>query len=245
MRRTVAGLVVLVGAVLCGCEPGPPDFEGAVVRAVDVPGGPAYVVAPRGPGPHPLALYTHGAGAPEKGLLAYRRAFIQDLVDHGFVVAAAYAGGPAWGDAASQAAYRALYERATADHDVGDVVVVSESMGGVAGLHLVAGGGVPARAWVGISPVTNLPATAGVARLRPSIARALSADDVAALDPMRLDLDGVRLVVYADPADRVVPTADNGAALPGAELRPCTGGHVAVGCFRAAEIAALLDGWSN
>jgi hypothetical protein len=237
VRRLLVGVTL---ALAPACASDEVAFVDASVRAVEVRGGAAFVVVPDSPGPHPLALYTHGLRAPEDGLLHHRHAFVQGLVDEGFAVAAAYADGPAWGSSASQAAYRELNELVAAEHEIGDVVVVSESMGGVAGLNLVADGAVPALAWVGISPVTNLPAMAAVEALADSIAAALSPDDVKALDPMGLDLGDVPLVVYVDPDDPVVPTADNGAALRGAEVRPCTGGHVAAACFRPAEIAALL-----
>lgn len=244
-RDHVRWAATALALALTACAGTSLEIERASVTRPRVPGGAAVVVAPEGPGPHPVALYVHGLRMKESQLLVERREFVQGLVDQGFIVAAAYAEGPAWGSRASQAAYLSLYEAVARTHLVDRVVVVSESMGGVAGLGLVSSGRIPdLAAWVGVSPVTNLGWAAASPVLAESVAAALTPEDVERLDPMAMEggLD-VPLVVYATPDDPVVDTTENAQRFAehfGAELRECAGGHVAPDCFRPADVLALL-----
>lgn len=220
---------------------------GAVTDRFDLPGGAAALRAgPGTAGSRPLALWVHGSGADEDDpVTGSGAAFTASLLADGWVVASAVADGNSWGDAASQDDYRALYRAAAQKYPVGPVVVVSVSMGGVAGLALASDGTVPdVVGWFGVSAITDL--TAARTRFR-GVDAVMSPEEVAAADPSLrpvADYAGLRMVLASASDDDRVPTATQAAPfaarVPQVELRTCTGGHVSAGCFDPGVVTAML-----
>ncbi|GAB2916331.1 hypothetical protein GCM10027047_12730 [Rhodococcus aerolatus] len=256
-RRTVlltgAALVaLLVAAVLVVLHPPATTPAvtlpaGVVTDRFDLPGGAAAVRAQPGPGtPRPLALWVHGSGADEDDpVTGFGAGFTAALLADGWVVASAVADGNAWGDAASQDDYRALVRAAAQRYPLGPVVVVSVSMGGVAGLDLASDGTVPGVVgWLGVSAVTDL----AQARTRfRGVDAVMTPAEVAAADPSQrpvTDYAGLAVVLRSATDDDRVPTATQAAPfaarVPGADLRPCTGGHVSADCFHPDDVLAML-----
>ena len=202
-------------------------------------------------GPRPVALMLHGAGHDHRVPVEQAaQQFTQELIDAGWIVAASDAGGDAWGAPPSQRAYLDLLDHLRSQYPVDGVVLVSMSMGGVAGLNLVADRAVPdLLGWVGITAVTNLRAMAADPRFTGYVEAALDDAQVARLDPLTLPaqrLAGVPLIAIASPADPWTP--------PGEQLTPfvahmsdvnpvqvleCRDGHVGVDCYRADVVRSL------
>jgi predicted esterase len=230
-------------------------IEASVVRDPVIAGQQGLLLGNRAGGPggdgRPLVLFLHGAGVDHRAPLSERAdAFTQQMVDRGYLVASSDAHGTVWGTERSQRDYRRLYRWVDERYDVGPVLLLSQSMGGVPGLHLLADDAIPhVVGWVGVSPVTNLVWAARDGRLGDSVAAALGRDDVRRLDPMRIParrFTGERMVIWAAPDDDVVPAvhARRFAAYlrPAAtvRLRGCTGGHNAAGCYDADAVAQMF-----
>ncbi len=253
-RRTALLLVALLVAVgvvaaLRSANPAAVALPGGVVTdRFDLPGGPAAVRAgPSSAAARPVALWVHGFGADEDDPVSGSGAdFAAALLARGWVVAAAAAEGNAWGSAASQDDYRALYRAAAQRYPVGPVVVVSVSMGGVAGLDLASDGTVPGVVgWLGVSPITDL--TEARTRFARRIDAAMTPAEVTAVDPSLRpvsDYSGLRMVLYSASDDDRVPTSTQAAPfaarVPEVDLRSCTGGHVSADCFHPEDAVAML-----
>ncbi|MGK5170196.1 alpha/beta hydrolase family protein [Geodermatophilus sp. CPCC 205761] len=205
-------------------------------------------------GPRPVALMLHGAGHDRRvPVEESAQRFTQTLIDAGWVVAASDAGGDAWGSSASQADHLSLLDRLREVYPVSGVVLVSMSMGGVAGLNMVADGSVPdLLGWVGITAVTNLRAVAADPRFTDRIAGALSAGEIAARDPLALPADqlgGVPLVAVVSPSDpwtppvsQLTPFAEHMGAVNPPRVVECSDGHLGVDCYRADVVMELVAG---
>lgn len=197
-------------------------------------------------GPRPLALVTHGYRADQRVTRQpYMAKFTQDLVNAGWIVAASNAHGDAWGGEESAEDYKALYAHISKEYKIAETVVVSLSMGAISGLELVEEKSIPNIAgWVGVSPVTDLPAMAATDDWREVIHSKLDDAEIAELDPMRRSLGSVPLTVYTSPTDKITPTpvhAEPFAKKHKARVVTCTGGHVAPDCFRAEDVISLAD----
>lgn len=201
--------------------------------------------------PQPLVLVLHGAGGTRRSMVGDRGLpFTQSLADQGYLVASSDAHGTVWGTQRSQQDYRRLYQWVAARYHVGPVVLVSVSMGGIPGLHLLAEHAIPRIAgWVGVSPVTDLEWAAHDERLSGSVAGALDETAVRHLDPMRIAAQrfrGVDMTIFAAPDDDVVPDeyarsfAEHVAPATRVRLRACTGGHVAASCYSPAAVERLI-----
>jgi alpha-beta hydrolase superfamily lysophospholipase len=212
------------------------------VQSPTISGQQALIAYNHRTGPRQLLLFFHGYGADHQALATARRQhFAQSLVDEGWIVAATNASGNDWGSRRSQEDYLALYRAVEAQHEIGEVVMLSESMGAVASLNIAASGDIPGVVrWIGISPVVDLGSAAHVGPLTKVIPQA----QVTAVDPSRLApglLAAVPKHVFTDEADTVVATSRTRvwAARYGADLRTCDGGHVGKPCYEAA-LAQLL-----
>lgn len=256
---TAAAALLVLLPTACAVQPplssgGPgPQAAGAVPVVAEplLAGQRALVVGrPRG-SDQPLVLFLHGAGGDRLSIVTERvLPFTQDLVERGYLVAASDAHGDAWGATASQQDYERLHGWVAEHHDVGLVVLVSESMGGIAGLHLLAADALPRTAgWIGISPVTDLAWAAADERLSDSVAAALDAAEVRRLDPMAIPparFAGETLVVHSASDDTVVPRdtalhlADRLRRRADVTLRRCPGEHADAACYQAEAVDALL-----
>lgn len=204
-------------------------------QAIAVEGEPALVVLPERPNGR-LVLYAHGYGADSAALLNDTGfgGLVDGLAAAGYAVAASDAGGDAWGSAASVDAYAALAATVAPQVGAGEVFLVAESMGGLAGSQLVEGGRVDGlRAYAGISPLCDLSSVYD--EFAESIHTAYGSDVDDALDELSpVPLGGtVPVRFWASDDDRVVDrdrnalvcasqvAADGGSA----EVVEATGDH--------------------
>src|SRR4051794_4166543 len=104
-----------------------------------------------------LALYLHGSGGNERSLLMVRKRerVANALLADGYVVAAALAGGNAWGNPTTVQDSRAFAGRLMRRYHLSSVYLMAESMGGLAGMQL-ADRFPAAKALAGIFPVCDL-----------------------------------------------------------------------------------------
>ncbi|HEY0374987.1 MAG TPA: alpha/beta hydrolase [Amnibacterium sp.] len=195
-----------------------------------------------------LAVFVHGSGQTRDSILSTRRDFIiaKALVEHGYLVLAADAGGRAWGDAASVADYERLIARTVRERGVRDVFLMAESMGGLATMQLAAR--VPAvRAVTAWYPVCDLRTMAHQPRFAAAIAKAWSTGDRRIVSPVAVP--AVPLTIWASPQDTVVSAARN-AAVCAAEARKAgapvtyvrtTGEHGSLSNFRPAQVLSFFE----
>ncbi|MGY1699125.1 hypothetical protein [Geodermatophilus sp. SYSU D00766] len=231
--------------LLGGCAAGAPDSAPGVVATASGPAAPARVPGTAAgalldPGTHSLSvageaavvlvperpngrlvLYAHGYGA-DLGALADDEAFgglAQGLVAAGYAVAASDAGGDAWGTAASVDAHAALAATARELTGAGEVFLVAESMGGLAGAQLVTGRRIAGlRAYAGIAPLCDLGSVYDAFADSIDAAHGTDVDAaLARLSPVRLDAD-VPVRLWASDEDTVVARERNADACAGQVL---------------------------
>lgn len=109
--------------------------------------------------PTPLVLWLHNnSGTATNGATDARMKPLMDaLSSAGYLVASADAGGSAWGNDASRAQYRALYEFMRERYAVSSVVLLGVSMGGQVALNLLPRLEIPnVAAYVGVGAVASL-----------------------------------------------------------------------------------------
>lgn len=152
-------------------------------------------------------VYVHGAGQNGMAILeqALRAEVAAKLLDEGFVVAAADAGGKAWGNASSVRRYRGLVAELRAA-GARRVYVLAESMGGLAGFQIAdAVDGVAA--WY---PVCDVRTLEDDARFKFDIDAAWGRAERDAVEPLAMTgLSGKPVELWASPEDSLVPKHSN------------------------------------
>jgi dienelactone hydrolase len=257
--RPLGALAVLLAGVLSlsACSVAVPVRVAAAVdtyakdygtaEVIDDPASASVLVVPA----HPidsLAVFVHGSGQSRSSILRDRRDFLvaRELVAHGYLVLAADAGGRAWGDAASVAAYERVIAAAVRDHRVRDVFLMAESMGGLATMQLAAR--VPGvRAVTAWYPVCDLRTMQHKPHFAAAIARAWASGNRRVVSPVAVP--AVPITIWASAQDTVVPAARN-AAVCAAEARKAggavryvhtTGEHGSLSNFHPAEVVSFFD----
>lgn len=188
----------------------------------------------------------HGRDGTAESLATARlRRLTLPLLDAGWVLAASDAHGKAWGSRESQDDYLALHKHVTDLYDVDRTVIVTASMGAVAGLNLVATGAIPnLGGWVGVCPVVDLADAAERGPLRDAIGKDVPASQIPDVDPATIPpgrFRGVPMRAVLARGDRVVSAdaARDFAERIGAEVLTRRGGHVASSCYRAGDVLSL------
>lgn len=116
-------------------------------------------------GAAPLVLWFHGSG-PDKGneeLLLKSPTVepnVKAFLGAGYIVATSNARGDNWGSPQSQQDYIDLYNYIARTHTITDVYFWATSMGGLDGLYVLRSREIPVKAFIGMSPVTNLQSVA-------------------------------------------------------------------------------------
>jgi dienelactone hydrolase len=257
--RRLGALAALTAAALglTACSAVVPERVAAVVgryaegygtaKVIDDPGSASVLVVPAHPN-GALAVFVHGSGQGRDTILRDRRDFVvaRALVDHGYLLLAADAGDRAWGDAASVRDYERLISAAARDHDVHDVFLMAESMGGLAAMQLAVH--VPGvRAVTAWYPVCDLRTMEHKPHFADAIAKAWATGDRRIVSPVAVPR--LPLTVWASPQDTVVPAASN-AAVCVARARAAgaavtyvrtTGEHGDPSNFRPAEVLSFFD----
>jgi pimeloyl-ACP methyl ester carboxylesterase len=259
-RPRLLGALVGLAAValnLSACSVVVPARVAAAVNTYAQDYGTAKVVDDRATGSvlvvpaHPvgsLAVFVHGSGQTRYSILRTERDFIvaRELVEHGYLVLAADAGGRAWGDAASVAEYERLIATTVRDRRVRDVVLMAESMGGLATMQLAAR--VPdVRAVVAWYPVCDLRTMEHKPSYAAAIAKAWARGDRRVVSPVAVP--AVPMRIWASPDDTVVSAARN-AAVCATEARRAgapvtyvhtTGEHGSLSNFHPSEVLTFFD----
>jgi alpha-beta hydrolase superfamily lysophospholipase len=195
-----------------------------------------------------LALYLHGSGGNEHSLLVVRKRerVANALLAHGYVVAAALAGGNAWGNRTTVQDYRAFTATLMRRYHLTRVYLIAESMGGLAGMQL-GDRLAQAKALVGIFPVCDLRTMVRHRSFTAAIHAAWagrSANAVEPVTPARLPM-----LVWASDGDTIVPRATNAASCVArakaagtpATLVSTVGDHGDPSNFQPAAVVAFFD----
>ncbi len=240
-----------MGLGACGSG-SPPSITGGQITAGKVGGQGVWIAAPsrsvRG-----VVIYVHGYVANQTALTAaHRKDLTEALVGAGYVVASDNAHGDAWGDPASQADYVALGLRLIARYHPSKLFVLSESMGGLAGLMLVGRHELPGiTGWAGILPVVNLRDAAHRKEFAASIKRAYGSTSLETGDPSQLPAStfaGIPMRVYWSPGDTLVPPAAQelpflASVQHSARVTTvqCHGEHGDPSCYEGPNLVAWID----
>lgn len=195
-----------------------------------------------------LVLFVHGSGGNEHSLLLERKRerVANALLADGYVLAAALAGGNAWGNPTTVQDYRAFATALMQRYHLTRVYMMAESMGGLAGMQL-GNRLTAARALVGIYPVCDLRTMLRHRSFTAAIAAAWAGRGAEAVEPVA----PARLptMVWASAGDTVVPRASNGASCvararaagTSATLVPTAGEHGDPSNFQAAAVVRFFD----
>lgn len=194
-----------------------------------------------------VVLFFHGLDRDEK-VLDFdepHRELTATLADAGYAVVAGSAGGNVWGNAASQRMYAELAMQALQHYQADKLFFLTESMGTVAAMNLVAKNkDLNATGVVAINPLLNLNA------LPPKyFAQAEDANEGASIpsvDPLDLPLQsmgGKRFRFYVTPDDQLVSTPQNANAfekrfgsVADISIVKCTGQHMDPSCIQGKDI---------
>jgi alpha-beta hydrolase superfamily lysophospholipase len=224
------------------------------VVELQVGGQRAVALVPDTDVPRGLVLYLHGFGEDAESLLGGedQARIVERLVTDGYVVAASDAHLDVFGNAASQQDHVDLAAELTRRYGTSRTFLLAESMGGVAGLQLLAADRIPhLLGMAAISPLTDLD-VASLSPYEPIVRQAyggrlpVGAENPAALSAESFRGDHIRFYLAAE--DDVTVSADNAdplaARLQGiadVSVVPCEGGHVDPSCFQPDDLAAWFD----
>jgi pimeloyl-ACP methyl ester carboxylesterase len=212
--------------------------------------------------PSPLVVYIGGmtdtCTSPRTEDIAAKQALFTALLGAGYIIAASNAHGANWGNNTAIADYAELirYVRRTAS--TSRLILLSQSMGGVAGLLMAMQDEFRIQGWAGIYPVCDLAEAYAQAWASASIETAygISGDyaaKTAGHDPVLLPAGrwtGMRMRFYASDDDTSVPKADHSDVMAGlvaptaAEcvVYEATGNHGDASHFQSAD---LIDFFSR
>jgi hypothetical protein len=247
---------LLVVAVLIGLPGGLAGCEKTETR-------PIFKIessAVNGPG----TLGISALGQPVKGVVVYfhgmdqtadatqsdlkHKSFVQALLQAGYAVVSANAGGNAFGNMNSRVAYRDLMKSAEEKYHAPTEFFVAESMGALPALALLSEpAGQKIKGMVGISPLMGIPPDG---RSINFIAHAWGGHVPGDADPLSWPpqaFAGRKFDLYYSDADVVVPREasayafrDRFSSVADVRITACAGGHVAGDCFRGGDVVAWM-----
>ncbi|HVW17582.1 MAG TPA: hypothetical protein VHB30_04990, partial [Solirubrobacteraceae bacterium] len=211
----------------------------------------ALAILPRARQNGAAVLYVHGYGEDQAAAITAldKRDVVAALLRAGYVVAGSDAHGRAsWGNRASVEDYLALV-RWLHRRGLRRIVVLAQSMGGLAGLRIV--DDVRPAAWIGIFPVCDLRALYELGEYAASIRAAFGGSfphesHLSPVVPARLA--GLPMLFFASPADTEVPKATNTDACAAAyrargarvTVVPTAGRHGDPSSFQPDRVLAFL-----
>jgi len=199
-------------------------------------------------------------GVPIKGLVVYFHGSDQDahviqtdrkhtdlfdpMLRAGYAVVAADAGGNAFGNPASQEAYRGLIAAAQQKYIAGPMFFVAESMGALAALALIRDDTArQVKGMVGVSPLMGLP---DEIRKVSYVEGPWGGPVPESADPLSWSPNvfrGRHFRLYASSTDDTVPGsasatafADRFGSVAAITIVDCEGGHVATKCYQGEEV---------
>src|SRR5450830_143263 len=249
-----AGLLLCL--LLAGCSTAPATNPATPTpKVVPSPGETRAVIGADKVGlivpPHPngslvMAVHGHGGDVDEWLTGDLQAGVRQALLGAGYSLATSDGAGNAWGGPASVKAYEDLYAWAEAKTGSDDVVLLGQSMGGLAALQLV--GRVPAKSFIGVYPVCNL---ASMTDKFPTFRQAWPGGAPTALSPVQPAYPpGFRAIFFSSPADTTVPKASHkdvctaAAKAAGVDVTviPVQGAHGVPSPFHSARVLQFLKG---
>lgn len=198
-----------------------------------------------------VVVYFHGADRDET-VLDFdepHRELTAMLADAGYAVVASAAGGNSWGNAASQRNYVDLAYGAAEHYGATDIFFITESMGTVAAMNLMAENRVPVVGLAAINPLLNLDSLPP--KYQAQAADANSGDALSSVDPIDFSTEsmtGRNMRIYVTPDDQLVRTPENATAferrfgrVANISVVWCEGEHMDASCIQGRDIV----GWFN
>jgi hypothetical protein len=191
-----------------------------------------------------LVVFFHGSDQDARVIADDRRHtdYFDPFLRADYAVVAADAQGNAFGNLKSRDDYRRLITAAKQKYTDKPIFFVAESMGALAALALISEDtGHEVQALIGISPLMGLPPEA---KTISYVAAAWGGGDIPpTANPLAWAPEvfaGRRFRLHAGTDDKVIPPAasaqafdDKFGTVADIQVMPCTGGHVAVGCYPA------------
>lgn len=208
--------------------------------------------------PLPLLMFCHGAGGNENQPWLEWPAMYRDLLGAGYGLIASFMHDRNWGNRDALDDMIELYRYVRDRYPLGPLVLIGNSMGGLASLNALARRELPAAAWVGMQPVCDLDAMYAAGQFITEMRAAYGSNGTdwqaktEGYNPMEREgweFRGLPMRFYASPGDTVVSKAQNTDALA-AKVAPyateatvvaATGDHGNASHFQFADLRAFLD----
>lgn len=179
-----------------------------------------------------IVLYAHGNNGTHTEVASRtsvdRAAFLDELIDAGYIVAGSNLNGNNWGNSASLASMVDLYAYLVTNYRCRSTLLWGTSMGGLSSLLAIADDRIPrVKGWLGILPVCDLANMFGgnsgtyAAGIRTAYGIAANGSDYATLtdghDPVLLEdvsaFANIGFMSISSPDDTVVDEAENSTAM--------------------------------
>lgn len=252
MTRKLLSVIVAV-AVCCtltSCSAPDPDYS-QNLDDVEVAGPGTVGLSVVGEPTKGIVVYFHGADQNARVIRASEkhRTLFNPLLETGYAVVAADAGGNAYGNPQSVEDYRRLIAAARADYGPVPLYFIAESMGALPALSLLREDTQrEVKGMVGISPLAGLPAEV---RSVTFINGPWSGQIPPAADPLTWAPEvfaGRKFRLYTSPEDNLIPGdasaiafAERFSPVAQIDIVECEGGHVASECYQGGDVAAWFS----
>jgi pimeloyl-ACP methyl ester carboxylesterase len=245
----LAAIFVVIGSLVSCSSPSNYGFD---VAELEVAGPDTLGLSDAGQVVKGVVVYFHGSDQTAQVIKDDRKHtdFFDPILRAGYAVVAADADGNAFGNPASQDAYRKLVDQARQKYVTGNLFYVAESMGGIAALTLLSEDKERAvKGVVGISPLMGLPPAA---QSISYIAGSWGGTVPPGADPLGwapITFSGRQFRLYAARGDKVIPPDASArafynrfASVAKVAFVNCGGGHVAADCYRGDEVVKWMSG---
>jgi pimeloyl-ACP methyl ester carboxylesterase len=256
-RRRVAAALAAT-ALLAGCGGGSESPDDAPetpaaepeVAEFTVDGQQAVAIAPGEGDPVGLVVFLHGLDD-DNGALAEEQKrvdMVDALVAEGYVVAGSDGNFNAWGNEASQQGYVDLAAELAERYGTTDTYLIAESMGGVAGLQILADDRIPdVHGMALISPLVDLDVVLGTNQEGQVLEAYDGVFPTGVQNPAARpaeDWAGTSMRFYLATEDEVVDNTENAEPfvervedVADVSVVVCEGEHVAPSCFQGEDLA--------
>jgi hypothetical protein len=250
--RLLVVVVVLLGSVVA-CGKRTVHFGPLEVEQTEVAGPESIGLSVAGKAMKGVIIYFHGSDQKADVTVTdpKHKDFFQPMLEAGYAVVSADAGGNAFGNLASRQTYRELILSAEGAYRAPTAFFVAESMGALAALALLSEpAGLGAKGMVGISPLMGIP-PAGREIAYIVYAWGGQSPVPAEADPLSWPpkaFAGRNFDLYYSDTDRVVPPQasayafkESFGAIAKIRVNNCEGGHVAPDCYRGGEVLKWME----
>jgi pimeloyl-ACP methyl ester carboxylesterase len=250
---TVVALIAAIVVGLTGCAKEKEAVGyGMPVDGVLVNGEGTWGLTATGVPIKGLVVYFHGSDQDAHVIQTERKHtdLFDPLLRAGYAVVAADAGGNAFGNPASQEAYRGLIAAAQKKYIAGPMFFVAESMGALAALALIRDDTAhQVKGMVGVSPLMGMPLEI---RKVSYVEGPWGGVVPESADPLSWPPNvfaGRSFRLYASSTDDTIPGsasagafADRFRSVASIALVDCKGGHVATKCYQGTEVLDWIAG---